>query len=132
MMLKKHINDIDFPSMPLVHILRLRQRLDKLCVSARMLWAAGRETTGVEDLVYSLMGLFDVNMPLLYGEGYKAFERLQENILSQNSDQCTLAFINLPLPGEGHTVPKVPYVSSGVWKYTKPFNWPRGIMTIPV
>ena len=70
MMLKKHINDIDFPSTPLVHIIRLRQRLDNLCVSARMLWAAGRETTGVEDLVYSLMGLFDVNMPLLYGEGH--------------------------------------------------------------
>lgn len=55
--------------------------LDEFGVSARMKWASHRETTRVEDRAYCLMGLFDVNMPLIYGEGNKAFVRLQEAIL---------------------------------------------------
>jgi hypothetical protein len=43
----------------------------------RMSWAADRETTRIEDLAYYLLGIFGVNMPLLYGEGKKAFLRLQ-------------------------------------------------------
>ena len=31
------------------------------------------QTTGKEDMAYSLLGRFDVNMPLLYGEGNRAF-----------------------------------------------------------
>ncbi|KAL8830158.1 MAG: hypothetical protein Q9170_005863 [Blastenia crenularia] len=61
-------------------------------VAARMSWAAQRGTTRVEDIAYCLMGLFDVNMPLLYGEGGKAFTRLQEAILSQNSDESIFAW----------------------------------------
>ena len=32
-----------------------------------------RQTTRIEDMAYCLLGLFDVHMPLLYGEGRKAF-----------------------------------------------------------
>jgi hypothetical protein len=40
-----------------------------------------RDTTREEDKAYSLLGIFDVHMPLLYGEGEKrAFRRLQEEI----------------------------------------------------
>ena len=46
------------------------------CVAQIMSWAADRTTTRVEDRAYSLMGLLDVNMPMLYGEGKKAFHRL--------------------------------------------------------
>jgi hypothetical protein len=46
-------------------------------VAMRMSWAADRETTRIEDLAYCLLGIFGVNMPLLYGEGKKAFLRLQ-------------------------------------------------------
>jgi hypothetical protein len=60
-------------------------------VSTRMSWAALRETTRVEDIAYSLMGLFGVNMPLLYGEGHKAFARLQEEIARLENDQTILA-----------------------------------------
>jgi hypothetical protein len=42
-------------------------------VAARMSWAANRQTTRTEDVAYSLLGIFDVNMPLIYGEGRKAF-----------------------------------------------------------
>nr|KAK5440398.1 hypothetical protein LTR18_007686 [Exophiala xenobiotica] len=38
-------------------------------VSQRMSWARYRETTREEDIAYSLLGIFRVNMPLLYGEG---------------------------------------------------------------
>jgi hypothetical protein len=46
-------------------------------VAQRMSWASERETTRTEDMAYCLLGLFGVNMPLLYGEGNKAFLRLQ-------------------------------------------------------
>jgi hypothetical protein len=42
-------------------------------VAVKMSWAANRETTRTEDIAYCLMGLFGVNMPLLYGEGRNAF-----------------------------------------------------------
>lgn len=61
-------------------------------VAQKMSWAAGRQTTRLEDRAYSLMGLFDVNMPLLYGEGQKAFIRLQEEILKQTDDQSIFAW----------------------------------------
>lgn len=38
------------------------------------------------------MGLFGVNMPLLYGEGPKAFRRLQEEIIKESNDQSILAY----------------------------------------
>ncbi|KAI0414728.1 heterokaryon incompatibility protein-domain-containing protein [Xylaria grammica] len=50
-------------------------------VHTKMAWAQGRETTREEDRAYSLMGLFGVNMPLLYGEGFLAFERLFDEII---------------------------------------------------
>ncbi|KAF2716574.1 HET-domain-containing protein [Polychaeton citri CBS 116435] len=61
-------------------------------VANRMSWAASRNTTRVEDVAYCLMGIFDVNMPLLYGEGKKAFLRLQEEIMRQTNDQSLFAW----------------------------------------
>ncbi|KAK0631285.1 hypothetical protein B0T14DRAFT_501427 [Immersiella caudata] len=50
-------------------------------VQERMAWIGERQTTHEEDRAYSLFGLFDVHMPLLYGEGEtKAFRRLGEEI----------------------------------------------------
>jgi hypothetical protein len=46
-----------------------------------MLWAESRDTTRKEDKAYSLLGIFDVYMPLIYGEGEEnAFKRLREEI----------------------------------------------------
>jgi len=61
-------------------------------VARKMTWAANRQTTRIEDVAYSLLGIFDVNMPLLYGEGRKAFIRLQEEILKETDDQSLLAW----------------------------------------
>jgi hypothetical protein len=59
-----------------VEVLLNPQLLPSMSVAHRMSWAANRETTRTEDVAYCLMGIFDVNMPLLYGEGNKAFIRL--------------------------------------------------------
>lgn len=62
------------------------------CVAQKMSWASRRETTRAEDKAYCLMGLFQVNMPLLYGEGgNKAFFRLEKEILVITHDQSILA-----------------------------------------
>ena len=61
-------------------------------VAKRMSWASRRTTTRAEDIAYCLLGLFDVNMPLLYGEGTKAFQRLQEAIISQSDDETIFAW----------------------------------------
>ncbi|KAL8833027.1 MAG: hypothetical protein Q9170_004555 [Blastenia crenularia] len=70
-------------------------------VAARMSWAASRRTTRVEDIAYCLMGLFDVNMPLLYGEGPKAFMRLQEMILRSTNDESLFAWKDSTLDESG-------------------------------
>ncbi|EHK17332.1 uncharacterized protein TRIVIDRAFT_137229, partial [Trichoderma virens Gv29-8] len=67
-------------------------RLDQVSVASRMNWAAKRQTTREEDIAYCLMGVFDVNMPMMYGEGKKAFIRLQEEILRQTEDDSLFAW----------------------------------------
>ncbi|KAF7197441.1 Vegetative incompatibility protein HET-E-1 [Pseudocercospora fuligena] len=62
-------------------------------VACRMSWASYRRTSRPEDIAYCLLGLFDVNMPLLYGEGdRKAFVRLQGAIISQIDDESVFAW----------------------------------------
>ncbi|KAH7413483.1 hypothetical protein BKA64DRAFT_355752 [Cadophora sp. MPI-SDFR-AT-0126] len=55
--------------------------LSDFSVTERMSWAASRKTYRQEDKAYSLLGIFDVNMPLIYGEGnVRAMQRLREEI----------------------------------------------------
>lgn len=61
-------------------------------VARKMSWASKRETTREEDLAYCLLGIFDISMPLLYGEGQKAFIRLQEEILREYEDESLFAW----------------------------------------
>ncbi|KAH8602443.1 heterokaryon incompatibility protein-domain-containing protein [Bisporella sp. PMI_857] len=62
-------------------------------ISSKMSWASHRVTTREEDMAYCLMGLFNVNMPILYGEGLKAaFKRLQLEIIKVSPDQSIFAW----------------------------------------
>jgi hypothetical protein len=61
-------------------------------IARRMSWASNRETTKTEDIAYCLMGIFNVNMPLLYGEGERAFVRLQEEIMRSSYDHSLFAW----------------------------------------
>ena len=74
-----------------VEVLCNRRSLSEFSVAQRLSWAARRETTRVEDRAYSLLGIFDIHMPTLYGEGERAFQRLQEEILRRVSDQSIFA-----------------------------------------
>ncbi|KAM7183565.1 HET domain containing protein [Rhypophila sp. PSN 637] len=74
-----------------VDFLTGRKGLGLACIAQRISWASRRVTTREEDRAYSLMGLFDVNMPVIYGEGLeKAFTRLQREIMSKSPDQSIL------------------------------------------
>lgn len=73
-------------------VLTHKRPLDDVSVACRMSWAAGRKTSRVEDGAYSLMGLFGVYMPTIYGEGNHAFVRLQEEIIKKCPDQSIFAW----------------------------------------
>ncbi|KAK3350340.1 heterokaryon incompatibility protein-domain-containing protein [Lasiosphaeria hispida] len=78
----------------------VRQFLDfKSCsVATKLSWAARRETTRVEDRAYSLLGLLGVHMPLIYGEGKKAFVRLQHELMRQYNDETIFLWVSTALP----------------------------------
>lgn len=63
-------------------------------VAQRMSWASRRQTSCVEDMAYCLMGVFSVNMTMLYGEGERAFVRLQEEICKESNDNSIFAWQN--------------------------------------
>ncbi|KAM0329297.1 hypothetical protein ACHAQA_004602 [Verticillium albo-atrum] len=73
-----------------------RLPLEDASVATRMSWAARRQCTRVEDTAYCLLGLFGISMPLLYGEGKKAFQRLQEEIWRETDDHSLLAWAVAP------------------------------------
>ncbi|OHW96933.1 HET domain containing protein [Colletotrichum incanum] len=64
--------------------------LDSTSVAERMSWASTRKTSRLEDIAYCLLGLFDIHMPLLYGEGTRAFNRLQQEIIRSTEDLSIL------------------------------------------
>ena len=72
----------------------LEELLDQLPIARKMSWAATRETTRIEDVAYCLLGIFGVNIPLLYGEGKRAFIRLQEEIVKNSNDLSLLAWVS--------------------------------------
>lgn len=86
--------------------------ISAMTVAARMSWASRRKTTRTEDMAYCLLGIFEVNMPLLYGEGDRAFLRLQEEIMKVHGDLSLFAWgldrvlqpMDLNVPHPVHTL----------------------------
>lgn len=79
--------------------------LSCVTVATRMSWAAHRQTTKVEDISYCLLGIFNINMPLIYGEGSKAFARLQQEIIKGTCDLSIFAWKTVPGQDDQHTHP---------------------------
>lgn len=77
-------------------------------VATKMSWASQRETSRKEDVAYSLLGLFGVNMPLLYGEGTKAFHRLQLEIIKISNDESIFAWESRAFEDVGHIIASSP------------------------
>ena len=69
-----------------------RISLGQTSIATKMSWASERETSRIEDMAYCLLGIFDINMPLLYGEGRKAFMRLQLEIIRKSDDETIFAW----------------------------------------
>ncbi|KAF9229778.1 HET-domain-containing protein [Gyrodon lividus] len=61
-------------------------------VARRMFWAARRETTKQEDMAYSLMGIFGITMPIIYGGGENMFVKFQREIMKRSVDQSIFAW----------------------------------------
>jgi hypothetical protein len=78
--LKRHIQEIT--GIP-ISVLK-GAPLSQFRVEERLSWAENRQTTRGEDKAYSLLGMFGIHLPLIYGEGAEhAFKRLKKEI--QNS-----------------------------------------------
>ena len=113
-------------------VLAMTQPLESVSVAKRMSWAAKRTTTRLEDQAYSLMGLFNVNMPMIYGEGKRAFIRLQEEIMKDSADETLFAWRDLGAKDDDEvgllaTSPKMfedsgQYFSYTDWEYHQPFS----------
>ncbi|KAF5667212.1 vegetative incompatibility het-e-1 [Fusarium heterosporum] len=81
----------------------LKHTWSHVSIAMIMSWASMRQTTRLEDQAYSLLGLFDVNMPLIYGEGQKAFYRLQVEIMKFTNDDSLFAWSTEPLDRHGYS-----------------------------
>jgi len=73
-------------------VLQDANNMGEFSVAQKMSWASERFTTRVEDIAYCLLGIFGVNMPMLYGEGHQAFVRLQEEIMKSTLDHSIFAW----------------------------------------
>ncbi|KAG6375272.1 hypothetical protein JVT61DRAFT_3492 [Boletus reticuloceps] len=71
-------------------LMALRPGLDdireKLCL------ASTRQTTLIEDAAYSLLGIFSMSLPIVYGEGDQALGRLLAQLLTNSGDTSILAW----------------------------------------
>ncbi|KAK1700879.1 heterokaryon incompatibility protein-domain-containing protein [Colletotrichum godetiae] len=90
---KQELSDVvwDITGIP-AQFLRGDSGLEEASVAQRMSWASNRKTKRVEDIAYSLLGIFGVSMVLMYGEGDHAFIRLQESIIDKTPDDSILAW----------------------------------------
>ncbi|RYP55894.1 hypothetical protein DL771_012270 [Monosporascus sp. 5C6A] len=70
--------------------------LSKMTIAKKMSWAQNRQTAKTEDIAYSLLGIFGVNMAMTYGEESKAFIRLQKEILARYNDLSIFAWTANP------------------------------------
>lgn len=84
----------DVTGIPL-DVLNGTSSLSGVCVAQKFSWLAKRTATRVEDLAYCMMGITEVNMPLLYGEGLRAWYRLQEAIIHSYADESIFAWMSI-------------------------------------
>ena len=84
--LERHISEIT--GIPVKAL--QENRLSNFTILERISWQESRETKRKEDKVYSLLGICDVHMPLIYGEGKeKAYKRLQQEIEKIYRGRCS-------------------------------------------
>jgi hypothetical protein len=102
-------------------VLRKETSLHDCCVAERMSWAACRKTKRVEDRAYSLFGIFQVHLPMLYGEREAAFQRLQQAILKTSEDDTLFAWTGVSKTYGGLLAPNLEAFRDGALLCTKGF-----------
>lgn len=90
--------------------LRGEKHFSNACIATRMSWMANRTTEREEDMAYSMLGIFDINMTPQYGEGMRAFMRLQKILLSNLLDESLFAW-RMPEEGAGVTAERLEALS---------------------
>lgn len=73
----------------------------KACIAQKMSWMVGRATTKEEDIAYCMIGLFGITLAPIYGEGMRAFTRLQETLMSSRFMDETLFAWKMPTVNAG-------------------------------
>lgn len=66
--------------------------LKLVSIARKMSWASKRNTSRAEDTAYCLLGLLGISMPMLYGEGSRAFIRVQEELVKEYDDDSIFAW----------------------------------------
>ncbi|KAI0856036.1 hypothetical protein F4860DRAFT_494488 [Xylaria cubensis] len=77
------------------------EHFSEACIAAKMSWMAHRTTTREEDMAYSMIGIFGVSMTPQYGEGRRAFMRLQEQLLTTYLFDESIFAWKMPKPNAG-------------------------------
>jgi hypothetical protein len=96
-----------------VDLIAQKRSIDSYTTAERFSWAAHRQTTQAEDEAYSLLGLFQVHMPLHYGEGRtRAFTRLQETLYLSMCDDSIFLYRFSP-----HRQDCQPLLADGVTRF---------------
>jgi hypothetical protein len=116
-----------------------KARFREASIATKMSWMAGRRTTAVEDIAYSMLGIFNVDLTPRYGEGVKAFTRLQDAIMVSwgNFDESLFAWECPPHEllrcyGNGKSAPRF---NANTWGLLAPspdcFSKSANIVVIP-
>jgi hypothetical protein len=96
--------------------------IERASIAERMSWASARETTRPEDVAYCLLGILNISMPLLYGEGKRAFHRLQEEVMKQSDDQSIFAWSSLAFGGNDGLLAQSPAEFHGCGNIVRSIN----------
>jgi hypothetical protein len=71
--------------------------IKQISIAERISWAAKRKTRYLEDSAYCLLGLLDIKMPIIYGEGFRAFIRLRQEIIKKTVTVSSFTWENSKL-----------------------------------
>ncbi|KAG5813948.1 hypothetical protein H9Q74_003093 [Fusarium xylarioides] len=88
-------------------------------VAERMSWLSRRETTRIEDMAYCMLGIFGIHMPLVYGEGPRAFFRLQDEILKTSDDHSLFCWSWAMSDNQGSLLAPRPHSFLGASHYQR-------------
>jgi len=65
-------------------------------IMEKLVWVSHQKTTWIEDLAYCLIGIFDIPLTIMYGEGKKAFHGLQAEIVQHSHDRGLFIWAGSP------------------------------------